>query len=63
MAEVFAFVALRPCGCIAAAGSADYVERHGLDKSRLTPVSREEWLTLPWKCATCETGRKKCQTT
>lgn len=61
--EVFAFVALRPCGCVCQAAAptllADMMKnkhfRAEMNAGRVKSVmSREEWMALPWKCAACK---------
>lgn len=63
MDEVFAFVALKPCGCVAQACTPHVLgetmrkkffrEQMAAGKIR-TVKDREEWMKLPWKCAACK---------
>lgn len=60
--SVFAFVAFKPCGCVAQAaterGLVDAMKskhfRAEMQAGRVRTVKdRDEWLKLPWKCAAC----------
>lgn len=68
--EVFAFVAPRPCGCVCQAatprGLVDMIKnkhfREQMDAGKIrTVMTREEWMSLPWKCEKCEPKKQSCR--
>jgi hypothetical protein len=63
MAEVFAYIAVRECGCVCHAAAPSAVPdslkekffRQEWEAGKVRIVeTREEWLSLPWRCPTCE---------
>ncbi len=68
MNEVFAFVALRPCGCVCQAATptalADMMrDKHFREQMKAGKIrsvmNRDEWDALPWKCNVCEKVSQK----
>ena len=62
MNEVFAFVALRPCGCVCQAAAPRALKdamkskhfRGQMEAGQIRTVAdREEWMQLKWKCGQC----------
>lgn len=63
MAEVFAFVAFRPCGCACQAATQralgdamktkHFREQMAAGKVRAV-MNREEWMAIPWNCDVCK---------
>lgn len=63
MDEVFAFVALKPCGCVCQAATpralGDMMKnkhfREQMKQGKVKAIpDREAWLALPWKCKVCK---------
>lgn len=62
--KVFAYIALKPCGCFGSGCTPSALAYHGgeskffkeqMDAKKIVRVmSREEWNLIPWKCGVCK---------